>query len=78
MTSSKKFHALGQFLAAYFNQDWRHIKTPDGWTPENPDPDAVVRSFIEREPSSSVRKAPEEIAELLSLGFSESEPGTML
>jgi hypothetical protein len=71
--TEKRFDALGEFLASYFHQDWRHVKSHDGWTPENPDPDAVVESFIEGEPPSSVRKAADEIEELLSLGFNESE-----
>ena len=73
MIDEDKFHALGQFLGAYFHQDWMHIKVRPDWTLENADADSVVRWFIASEPASSVRKAAEEIEELLSLGMDESQ-----
>jgi hypothetical protein len=71
MTEPIRFPASGHFLAAYFHQNWMDIKIRPDWTTENADAESVVRYFIERNPPEFVKKAAEDIDQLLALGMSE-------
>jgi hypothetical protein len=73
MTEQTPFYELGQFLSAYFNQDWMHIKIRPDWTPKNADAASVVRYFIDQSPPELLKKVAEDIDELLTVGMSEEE-----
>src|ERR1043166_31011 len=62
--SHTKFHALGQLLGAYFHQDWTLI---------NSNAAAVIRSIVEESPPAELRRAADDIDELLRLRSTEDE-----
>jgi hypothetical protein len=71
--ANQRFYELGQFLGAYFHQDWMHVRVRPDWTVDNADAESVVRFFINGNAPERLKKIAEEIEELLALGMSEDE-----
>jgi hypothetical protein len=63
------FPQLGQFLAAYFHQDWEPAR--EGWMP-------VVNEFITESPHSVVVATADEVRDLLAAGLTDGELGELL
>src|SRR3546814_9908894 len=67
--SSDLFPALGNFLAAYFHQDWRVGHDA---------PDAVVSSFLDGEDAEQVAAVRAELARLSAQDLGEEELGNRM
>src|SRR3546814_3851686 len=63
------FPALGNFLSAYFHQDWRG---------EHDAPDAVVSSFLDGEDAAQVAAVRAELARLSAQDLGEEALGTRI
>lgn len=73
MTEQTPYYELGQFLGAYFHQDWMHIKIRPDWSPESADAESVVRYFIDESSPEILKNVADDIDELLAVGMSEEE-----
>jgi hypothetical protein len=70
MNNKKKFYELGQFLGGFFHQDWAVVFN---WKGQEPNFEAIVRSYVATDTAQSVNKVKEELKQLLALHLTDNQ-----